>query len=61
MQAITDPRRKSGRRTLTDAEFLALMHEARAEARRRSLGVPPAAESDFALRSQHAEFGAAAH
>ncbi|MFG2834363.1 hypothetical protein ACGFYE_05135 [Streptomyces zaomyceticus] len=61
MRAITDRRRKSDRRTLTDAEFLALIHEARAEARSRSLGEPPAVEPDFALRSQHAEFGAAAH
>ncbi|WP_329286295.1 hypothetical protein [Streptomyces sp. NBC_00691] len=61
MRAITDRRRKSGRRTLTDAEFLTLMREARAEARRRSFGEPPVAETDFALRSRHAEFGAAAH
>ncbi|NML51777.1 hypothetical protein HHL19_22785 [Streptomyces sp. R302] len=46
---------------LTDVEFRALMQEARAETRRRSLGDPPAAEADFALRTQHAEFGAGAH
>ncbi|MFH8576923.1 hypothetical protein [Streptomyces zaomyceticus] len=61
LRAITDRRRKSDRRTLKDAEVLALLHEARAEARRRFLGEPPTVETDFALRSRHAEFGAAAH
>ncbi|MEU9851967.1 hypothetical protein [Streptomyces sp. NPDC047974] len=46
---------------LTDVEFRALMREARAETRRRSLGDPPTGEADFALRTQHAEFGAGAH
>ncbi|MFJ7069605.1 hypothetical protein [Streptomyces sp. NPDC101115] len=49
------------RRRLTDEEFVMLMREARAEARRCSVGRPPAEETDFALRTQHAEFGAAAH
>ncbi|WP_030217345.1 hypothetical protein [Streptomyces bikiniensis] len=52
---------RSERRRLTDEEFHALMREASAEARRLSLGEPPGAEPDFALRTQHAEFGAAAH
>ncbi|MFI8962554.1 hypothetical protein ACIGO8_10590 [Streptomyces sp. NPDC053493] len=55
-------RRTGGRRhRLTDEEFTALMREARAEARRRFLGRPPSDEPDFALRTQHAEFGQAAH
>ncbi|MGW4163776.1 hypothetical protein [Streptomyces sp. NPDC004788] len=49
------------RHRLTDDEFRALMREASAETRRRFLGNPPAGEADFALRTQHAEFGAAAH
>ncbi|MFI9004722.1 hypothetical protein [Streptomyces sp. NPDC053541] len=49
------------RRRLTDEEFRVLMREARAEARRRFLGDPPSSEADFVLRTQHAEFGAAAH
>ncbi|MEV6247341.1 hypothetical protein AB0M38_14205 [Streptomyces sp. NPDC051742] len=49
------------RRELTDDEFHALVREARAEARRLFLGGPPGDETDFALRTQHAEFGAAAH
>ncbi|WP_282692546.1 hypothetical protein [Streptomyces sp. CC208A] len=49
------------RRRLTDEEFRTLMREARSEARRRFLGRPPPDEADFALRTQHAEFGAAAH
>ncbi|WP_371637319.1 hypothetical protein OG988_37385 [Streptomyces zaomyceticus] len=61
LRAITDRRRKSDRRTLKDAEVLALLHEARAEARRRLPGEPPPVETGFALRSRHAEFGAAAH
>ncbi|MEV7675422.1 hypothetical protein [Streptomyces sp. NPDC088752] len=56
-----EQRTESERNRLTDEEFDALMREASAEARRRSLGDPPGAESDFALRTQHAEFGAAAH
>lgn len=52
---------RSERRRLTDEEFHALMREASAEARRLSLGEPPGTEPDFALRTQHAEFGAAAH
>ncbi|MFF0476404.1 hypothetical protein [Streptomyces sp. NPDC004284] len=44
-----------------DREFRALMKEARVEARHRRLGRPTWAEPDFALRTQHAEFGAAAH
>ncbi|WMX48326.1 hypothetical protein [Streptomyces roseicoloratus] len=50
-----------GRHGLTDEEFVVLMREARAEARRCRVGRPPADETDFALRTQHAEFGAAAH
>ncbi|MFF4173333.1 hypothetical protein [Streptomyces sp. NPDC001744] len=57
----TDRRTTGERRRLTDEEFRALMREASAEARRRSLGEPLGEESDFALRAQHAEFGAAAH
>ncbi|MFD0368151.1 hypothetical protein [Streptomyces sp. NPDC059071] len=49
------------RRRLSDEEFVLLMREARAEARRFSVGRPPGEEADFALRTQHAEFGAAAH
>ncbi|MER5737214.1 MULTISPECIES: hypothetical protein [unclassified Streptomyces] len=49
------------RRRLTDAEFRVLIREARAEARRGFLGRPPPGETDFSLRTQHAEFGAAAH
>ncbi|MFF9473619.1 hypothetical protein ACF1E9_13495 [Streptomyces roseolus] len=49
------------RPALTEGGFRALMREARAEARRGSLGGPPSAEADFALRTQHAEFGAGAH
>ncbi|MFJ5708456.1 MULTISPECIES: hypothetical protein [unclassified Streptomyces] len=46
---------------LTDEEFRTLMREARSLARRHVLGRPPPDENDFALRAQHAEFGAAAH
>ncbi|MFD0077849.1 hypothetical protein ACFVIY_36010 [Streptomyces sp. NPDC127166] len=46
---------------LSDAEFRDLMTEARAELRRRWIGGAPRAEPDYALRTQHAEFGAAAH
>ncbi|MFC9730035.1 hypothetical protein ACH4MA_24275 [Streptomyces roseolus] len=53
--------RRPHRPGLTDVEFRALMREARAEARRRSLGGPPTAEAGFAPRTQHAEFGAGAH
>ncbi|MFF7441824.1 hypothetical protein [Streptomyces sp. NPDC008122] len=49
------------RHALSDAEFLDLMTEARAELRRRWIGGTPRAEPDCALRTQHAEFGAAAH
>ncbi|MEW2131474.1 hypothetical protein [Streptomyces sp. NPDC005435] len=49
------------RRPLSDAEFRRLIGEARQEARRRRIGDPPAAESAFSLRTQHAEFGASAH
>lgn len=51
----------TGRRQLTSKEFTALMEEARAEARRHRVGRPPTRERDFTLRTQHAEFGAAAH
>lgn len=65
MRTHTEDRRPTGGRPhrprLTDVEFQALMREARAETRRRSFGSPPAAEADFALRTQHAEFGAGAH
>ncbi|AVH93907.1 hypothetical protein GCM10010497_13050 [Streptomyces cinereoruber] len=57
----TERQTESGRSRLTDEEFRTLMREASAEARRLSLGEPPGAEPDFALRTQHAEFGAAAH
>ncbi|MER5203756.1 hypothetical protein [Streptomyces sp. NPDC002825] len=50
-----------GRPALTDDEFTALMSEARAEAQRCSVGAARTGEPDFALRTQHAEFGAAAH
>ncbi|MGW6393255.1 hypothetical protein ACWFR1_22705 [Streptomyces sp. NPDC055103] len=49
------------RRGLSDEEFRTLMAEARSEARRRFLGRPPREEPAFALLTQHAEFGAAAH
>ncbi len=55
----TDGRRQGPR--MTDVAFQALMREAHAEARRRSLGNPPTGEAAFALRTQHAEFGAGAH
>ncbi|WP_306328761.1 hypothetical protein [Streptomyces venezuelae] len=61
MNANADVRTGNGRRPLSDDEFRELMREARAEARRRFLGTPPRSEPDFALRTQHAEFGAAAH
>ncbi|KOX37466.1 MULTISPECIES: hypothetical protein [unclassified Streptomyces] len=57
----TEQRTTDERHRLTDEEFHALMREASAEARRLSLGEPLGAEADFALRTQHAEFGAAAH
>lgn len=50
---------ESGR--MSDAQFHTLMAEVRAEVRNLSLGSPPSRESDFALRAQHAEFGASAH
>ncbi|MFK4111383.1 hypothetical protein [Streptomyces sp. NPDC002176] len=49
------------RRRLTEEEFRALMREARQEARRLRFGRPPEEDSAVALRTQHAEFGAAAH
>ncbi|MFF9362492.1 hypothetical protein [Streptomyces griseoluteus] len=49
------------RRRLTEEEFRELMREARQEARRLRYGRPPEEESAVALRTQHAEFGAAAH
>lgn len=57
----TEQQTTGERRRLTDEEFRTLMREASAEARRLSFGAPPGAEPDFALRTQHAEFGAAAH
>ncbi|GAA3084697.1 hypothetical protein GCM10017562_63170 [Streptomyces roseofulvus] len=51
----------SCRPRLTDEEFRSLMREARSLARRRMLGRPAPGDSDFAHRTQHAEFGAAAH
>ncbi|MFC7923262.1 hypothetical protein [Streptomyces cinereoruber] len=57
----TERQTESRRSRLTDEEFRTLMREASAEARRLSLGEPPGTEPDFALRTQHAEFGAAAH
>ncbi|MEU6814176.1 hypothetical protein [Streptomyces sp. NPDC046860] len=49
------------RRPLTEEEFRELMREARQEARRLRFGAPPEEDSAVALRTQHAEFGAAAH
>ncbi|MER8032634.1 hypothetical protein ABTZ78_27130 [Streptomyces bauhiniae] len=49
------------RRRLTEEEFRELMREARQEARRLRYGRPPEEDSAVALRTQHAEFGAAAH
>ncbi|MFE0350919.1 hypothetical protein [Streptomyces griseoluteus] len=49
------------RRRLTEVEFRELMREARQEARRLRYGRPPEEDSAVALRTQHAEFGAAAH
>lgn len=49
------------RRRLTEEEFRELMREARQEARRLRLGQPPEEDPAVALRTQHAEFGAAAH
>lgn len=49
------------RRRLTEVEFRELMREARQEARRLRFGKPPEEDSAVALRTQHAEFGAAAH
>ncbi|MEU3399849.1 hypothetical protein [Streptomyces filamentosus] len=49
------------RHALSDEEFRVLMREARSEARRGFLSGPPPGETDFSLRTQHAEFGAAAH
>ncbi|AYG78227.1 hypothetical protein DWB77_00334 [Streptomyces hundungensis] len=46
---------------MTDQEFDALMAQARSEARKISFPVPPPEDPDYAHRSQHAEFGAAAH
>ncbi|MFF0425366.1 hypothetical protein ACFYUJ_13230 [Streptomyces sp. NPDC004520] len=46
---------------LTDTEFRSLVKEMLAEARRCFFGRPPRVESELALRTQHAEFGAAAH
>jgi hypothetical protein len=49
---------------MTDEEFLRLLQEARAEARRTSLPPPVTAaegESLYELRGRHAESGAAAH
>ncbi|MEU3607733.1 hypothetical protein AB0E83_20145 [Streptomyces sp. NPDC035033] len=60
LQRGTDDPGAGRRRGLTDEEFRTLMREARSEARRLFLGRPPD-ENDFALRTQHAEFGAAAH
>ncbi|BDH05174.1 hypothetical protein [Streptomyces seoulensis] len=49
------------RRRLTEEEFRELMREARQEARRLRYGKPPEEDSAVALRTQHAEFGGAAH
>ncbi|MET9953865.1 hypothetical protein ABZ135_20250 [Streptomyces sp. NPDC006339] len=49
---------------MTDEEFLRLLQEARAEARRTSLPPPVAAPEDESLYEtlgRHAEWGAAAH
>ncbi|SEB95681.1 hypothetical protein [Streptomyces sp. TLI_105] len=61
MRGNAEGRATAQGRGLSDEEFRSLMKEAHAEARRRFLGRPPPAEPDFALRTQHAEFGAAAH
>ncbi|WP_329009225.1 hypothetical protein [Streptomyces sp. NBC_01601] len=55
----TEPPR--ARRRLTEEEFRELMREARQEARRLRYGKPPEEHSTVALRTQHAEFGGAAH
>ncbi|MFF4189377.1 hypothetical protein ACFYZ9_39975 [Streptomyces sp. NPDC001691] len=49
---------------MTDEEFRVLLAEAREEAHRTVLPPPvrePGDEAEFALRAQHAEFGASAH
>ncbi|MCX5071677.1 hypothetical protein ABT144_26605 [Streptomyces sp. NPDC002039] len=47
---------------MTDEAFEELLIEARAEARRVCLPpAEPTGEPDFALRTQHAEFGASEH
>ncbi|MFI6416157.1 hypothetical protein ACIBG6_01785 [Streptomyces sp. NPDC050842] len=61
MSGHADGRRVRDPSGLSDEQFRTLMAEARAEARRLFLGTPPREEPDFALRTQHAEFGAAAH
>ncbi|MFC9593867.1 hypothetical protein [Streptomyces sp. NPDC056944] len=61
MPGNADGRAVRDRRGLTDTEFRSLVEEALAEAHRCFLGRPPRAESAFSLRTQHAEFGAAAH
>ncbi|AJF68395.1 hypothetical protein [Streptomyces vietnamensis] len=61
MRGHADDRRKVRGRGLDDEEFRSLMREAHAEARRRFIGRPPRTEPELALRTQHAEFGAAAH
>ncbi|MFF7442021.1 hypothetical protein [Streptomyces sp. NPDC008122] len=61
MRGNADGRTTVRERGLSDEEFRWLMTEARAEARRHFVGRPPRAEPELALRTQHAEFGAAAH
>ncbi|MCZ0978549.1 hypothetical protein O1L60_03050 [Streptomyces diastatochromogenes] len=61
MTGTADGRAVRDRHGLTDTEFRSLMEEARAEARRCFLARPLRREPELALRTQHAEFGAAAH
>ncbi len=52
----------SGVKVMTDQDFEALMAQAKAAARRiRFPAPPPPEDEDYTHRSQHAEFGAAAH
>ncbi|MFF8375615.1 hypothetical protein ACF07V_05665 [Streptomyces sp. NPDC015661] len=61
MRGNHDNTTEVGQDPLSDAEFRDLKAAARAELRRRWIGAQPRTEPDYALRSQHAEFGAAAH
>lgn len=61
MSGHADDREVSQRRRLSAEEFRTVRAEAGAEARRLFLGRPPREKPAFALLTQHAEFGAAAH